>query len=153
MNDRYCSTSSLRIEWSTPDLSVERWEFDNHPAKQAYYRRHTINWEHLEAAFPGGRLTPWPRGGVIGTIPVEGSHSSYDDYLTCLSKAKRGYRINYNRMEEELQRSGRLSLPAPIVLTCGGEGLLFAGWRRLCLAWNYGMIPHVWLVTLAESTP
>jgi hypothetical protein len=49
-------------------------------------------------------------------------------------------------MEEELQRCGTLNLKAPIILFCGNEGLLFSGYRRLCLSWNYGMVPFVWVV-------
>jgi hypothetical protein len=37
-----------------------------------------------------------------------------------------------------------------MVLQAGNEALLFAGYRRLCLAWNYGMIPAVWLVILTD---
>ena len=79
---------------------------------------------------------------------MRNSHHSYDDYRRYLAKAKRGYRLNYNRMEEALQRNGNLNLPAPVVLNAGGEALLFSGYRRLCLAWNYGMVPYVWLLTL-----
>ncbi len=151
MNDRSCcSASCLSIEWTMPDLSLERWEFDHHPAKQAFYRLHGITWGALEAVFPDGCLETWPRGDTIAGMTVEGAYSSYDDYLTYLSKARRGYRKHYNRMEEDLQRNGHLVLPAPIVLAADGAGLLFAGWRRLCLAWNYGMKPRAWLVTLAE---
>ncbi len=81
-------------------------------------------------------------------MPVALSYHTYDDYSRWLARAKRGYRRNYSRMEEALQREGELTLPAPVVLCCAGEALLFAGYRRLCLAWNYGMIPYVWLVTL-----
>jgi hypothetical protein len=49
-------------------------------------------------------------------------------------------------MEDALQRQGTLTLPAPIILQCGNEALLFSGYRRLCLAWNYGMVPWVWLL-------
>ena len=79
---------------------------------------------------------------------MQGAYHTYDDYCRYLAKAKRGYRLNYNRLEEALQRAGHLTLPAPIVLQAGNEALLFAGYRRLCLAWNYGMVPYVWLVTL-----
>lgn len=142
------SVSSLCIEWTEPELAGEEWEFYQHPAKQPFYRQHRITWEALAAAFPRGRFAPYPRGGEIDRIPVTLSHHSYDDYARYLAKAKRGYRLNYNRMEEALQRSGCLTLPAPVILRADGEALLFSGYRRLCLAWNYGMVPHVWLVTL-----
>jgi hypothetical protein len=51
-------------------------------------------------------------------------------------------------MENQLQRLGTLTLPAPIILQCNGEALLFSGYRRLCLAWNYGMAPCVWLMEI-----
>jgi hypothetical protein len=76
------------------------------------------------------------------------SYSSYDDYARYLARAKRGYRRNYSLMEDALQRQGNLTLPAPVVLQCGAEALLFSGYRRLCLAWNYGMVPGVWLLTV-----
>jgi len=145
------SASSLVIDWIRPELAVEEWEFFHHPAKQPFYRQHGISWELIAAAFTAGALTPYPRGGEIAGIPVALSHHSYDDYARYLAKAKRGYRLNYNRMEDTLQRSGRLTLPAPIVLQSGGEALLFSGYRRLCLAWNYGMVPYVWLISLQKS--
>jgi hypothetical protein len=54
-------------------------------------------------------------------------------------------------MEEELQRCGILTMKAPIILQCADEALLFSGYRRLCLAWNYGMVPYVWLVRFREG--
>lgn len=140
------STSSLYIDWTVPELAGEEWEFFHHPAKQPFYRRHGIDWETLGAAFAAGSLAPYPRCSEIDGIPVALSHHSYDDYARYLAKAKRGYRLNYNRMEDALQREGRLTLPAPVIIRAGGEALLFSGYRRLCLAWNYGMVPHVWLV-------
>jgi hypothetical protein len=85
---------------------------------------------------------------MIGDLPVALSYDTYDDYSRYLAKAKRGYRKSHGKMEEQLQRMGRLTLKAPIILKSGQEGLLFSGYRRLCLAWNYGMVPYVWLVTL-----
>jgi hypothetical protein len=79
------------------------------------------------------------------------SYSSYDDYARYLAKAKRGYRRNYSLMEDALQCQGALTLPAPVILQCGNEALLFSGYRRLCLAWNYGMVPCVWLLPLREG--
>lgn len=142
------STSSLYIDWTRPELDGEEWEFLHHPAKQSFYREHHITWEELAASFSAGRLVPYPRGGVIDGTPVTLSHHRYNDYARYLAKAKRGYRLNYNRMEDSLQREGNLTLPAPIIIRAGGEALLFSGYRRLCLAWNYGMIPAVWLVPL-----
>jgi len=142
------SVSSLCIDWLKPELAKEEWEFFRHPAKQPFYGRHGITWEALVCAFDDGRFIPYPRGGEIAGIPVALSHHSYDDYCRYLARAKRGYRVNYNRMENELQRQGNLALPAATVLRAGEEALLFSGYRRLCLAWNYGMVPHVWLVSL-----
>jgi len=140
------STSSLTITWVKPELACEEWEFTTHPAKQDFYQRHGIGWEQILAGFVTGRLTPYPRSERINGVPVALSYSSYDDYARYLAKAKRGYRRNYSLMEEALQRFGTLTLPAPIILKCGGEALLFSGYRRLCLAWNYGMAPCVWLL-------
>ncbi len=142
------SSSSLSITWTMPDLATEEWEFAHHPAKQAFYQRHGLTWEQLAAAFANGHLVSYPRSGELAGLPVQGAYHTYDDYSRYLAKAKRGYRLNYNRLEEALQRAGRLTLPAPIILQAGNEALLFAGYRRLCLAWNYGMIPAVWLVAL-----
>ncbi|MBL0224550.1 MAG: hypothetical protein IPQ16_02890 [Geobacteraceae bacterium] len=142
------SISSLTITWVKPELSCEEWEFTTHPDKQDFYRRHGIGWEQILSCFDSGRLTPYPRSGQINGIPVALSYSSYDDYARYLAKAKRGYRRNYSLMEDALQRQGTLRLPAPIILQCGGEALLFSGYRRLCLAWNYGMAPRVWLLPL-----
>lgn len=146
------SVARLTLSWSCPDLAREEWEFFHHPAKQPFYRRHGVSWESLTAAFSGGSLVPYPRGGALDGIPVALAHHTYDDYRRYLARAKRGYRLNYTRMEEALQQAGHLSLPAAIVLQADGEALLFAGYRRLCLAWNYGMIPYVWLVPLAGGT-
>jgi hypothetical protein len=142
------SASALAIDWVQPELFTEEWEFFHHPAKQAFYRRHGVTWEAVAAAFTAGRLVPYPRRGDIGGVPVALSHHGYDDYSRYLAKAKRGYRLNYNRLEEALQRAGELTLPAAIILQAGDEALLFSGYRRLCLAWNYGMTPFVWLVLL-----
>ena len=142
------SSSTLTIDWIRPELEPEQWEFFSHPAKQPFYQRHAVSWEQLCAAFNHGELTCYPRGGAIAGIPVELSHHTYDDYARYLARAKRGYRLNYNRMEEELQRHGELTLPAPIIIASHGEALLFSGYRRLCLAWNLGMAPVVWLVRL-----
>lgn len=142
------SQSALTIKWRQPDLQEERWEFFNHPAKQDWYQRQCVSWEGIETRFAAGLLMPYPRSAQINGIPVALSYHSYEEYQTWLAKAKRGYRKNYSRMEDDLQSSGTLSLKAPIILTCGGEGLLYSGYRRLCLAWNYGMTPYVWLVTL-----
>ena len=147
------SHSTLTIDWTAPGLEEERWEFSHHPAKQPFYLRHAITWEQLETGFAAGCLTAWPRGPELEGMTVEGAYSSYDDYLHYLSRAKRGYRKNYSRMEDDLQMAGQLTLPAPIVLACGGEALLFSGWRRLCLVWNYGMVPYVWLLKLPEVRP
>jgi len=145
------SRSTHSITWVKPDLAEEQWEFFNHPAKQPFYRRHGLDWEGLAAAFGSGVLTPWGRGERLEGIAVDLAYASYDDYLKYLAKAKRGYRINYSRLENELQRHGTLTLKAPIVLRCAGEALLFSGYRRLCLAWNYGMVPAVWLVTVVAG--
>jgi hypothetical protein len=140
------STSNLTIEWVKPDIAAERWEFSHHPDKQAFYLRHKIGWGEILDGFAAGRLVAYPRSGRLDGVPVELSYSSYDDYARYLAKAKRGYRRNYSLMEESLQRLGTLTLPAPIILWCGGEALLFSGYRRLCLAWNYGMAPRIWLL-------
>jgi len=142
------STSNLIIEWVKPDIATEQWEFSGHPDKQGFYLRHGIDWELILSGFDAGRLTPYPRSDNLNEIPVSLSYSSYDDYARYLAKAKRGYRRNYSLMEEALQRLGTLTLPAPIILQCGGEALLFSGYRRLCLAWNYGMAPCVWLLSV-----
>ena len=60
------SVSALAIDWLQPELATEEWEFFQHPAKQPFYRKHGVTWEALTAAFPGGRLVPYPRGGEIG---------------------------------------------------------------------------------------
>lgn len=146
------STSSLQIDWFRPDLAGEEWEFFHHPAKQPFYRDHGISWEAVASAFAAGSLVPYPRSGELNGIPVRNAHHSYDDYSRYLAKAKRGYRLNYNRMEEALQRAGSLTLPAPVLLMAGDESLLFSGYRRLCLAWNYGMTPYVWLVKIPIAT-
>jgi len=148
------SASNLTITWLSPDISTEKWEFSGHPDKQSFYLRHDIAWEHILAGFDSGQLVPYPRSEQINGVPVSLSYSSYDDYARYLAKAKRGYRRNYSLMENDLQRNGTLTLPAPIILMCGGEALLFSGYRRLCLAWNYGMSPFVWLLPVngkAES--
>lgn len=145
------SVSSLFIDWLQPELAAEEWEFSRHPAKQPFYRQHALTWEGLVAAFASGRLVPYPRSSELGGLPVALSYHTYDDYCRYLAKAKRGYRLNYNRLENVLQRDGSLALPAPVVLQAAGEALLFSGYRRLCLAWNYGMIPCVWLVPLPDS--
>ena len=142
------SPSTLTITWIQPDIEEERWEFFNHPAKQEWYRSHAVTWEQIVSRFDHGSLVSYPRSASIGDTPVALSYHSYDEYQTYLARAKRGYRKNYSRMEDSLQEQGSLTLKAPIVLCCGGEGLLFSGYRRLCLGWNYGMVPHVWLVEL-----
>jgi hypothetical protein len=144
------SVSSLAIDWLQPELLLEQWEFFHHPAKQPFYREHGITWESIEMAFPAGRLVPYPREAHICGVPVAHSHHTFDDYSRFLAKAKRGYRLNYNRMEDALQRDGSLALPAAIVLRAGSAALLFSGYRRLCLAWNYGMTPYIWLVPLTD---
>lgn len=145
------SNSALTIRWQQPELREERWEFFNHPAKQEWYRQHCVTWEQIEFRFDSGLLVPYPRSGLIDEVPVALSYHSYAEYLTYLAKAKRGYRKSYSKMEESLQSCGTLTLKAPIILVSDREALLFSGYRRLCLAWNYGMIPHVWLVSLDEN--
>lgn len=142
------SNSTLSIEWTKPELAGEEWEFFHHPAKQLFYQKHGVVWDKLAADFAFGRLAAYPRSGEIDGIPVLLSHHRYEEYSRYLAKAKRGYRLNYNKMEDALQREGRLTLPAPIIIAANGEALLFSGYRRLCLAWNYGMVPYVWLVSL-----
>jgi hypothetical protein len=127
----------------------EQWEFFHHPAKQDFYQRHDIGWDRILAAFDQGHLEPYPRSDHLGGTPVALSYHRYEDYAKYLAKAKRGYRLNYSRMEDELHRLGTLTLPAPIILQSGGEALMFSGYRRLCLAWNHGMAPCVWLVNLS----
>lgn len=145
------SASTLSIEWTQPELDGEEWEFIHHPAKQPFYQQHALTWEILTAGFTGGRLVPYPRSGEVNGVPVLHSHHRYDEYARYLAKAKRGYRLNYSRMEDALQQGGSLVLPAPIIIEAEGEALLFSGYRRLCLAWNYGMTPYVWLVTIGEQ--
>ena len=140
------STSTHQVVWLKPEIAEEQWEFFHHPAKQDYYVRHGINWEQLAAAGDRGRLVPYPRSNRLMGIPVTMSYDTYEEYAIYLAKAKRGYRKSYAKMEEALQRAGTLTLKAPIVIQCDGEALLFSGYRRLCLAWNYGMVPYVWLV-------
>jgi hypothetical protein len=140
------SASTLTIQWIKPDITTEQWEFTGHPDKQEFYLRHGIDWEQILSGFDTGSLVPYPRSGSINGIPVSLSYSSYDDYARYLAKAKRGYRRNYSLMEEALQRLGTLTLPAPIILQCNGSALLFSGYRRLCLAWNSGMAPCIWLL-------
>ena len=142
------SDSTLTINWLKPDIEEERWEFFNHPAKQEWYRSHSVTWEQIVSGFEGGSLVAYPRSATIGDIPVALSYHSYDDYQTYLARAKRGYRKNYSKMEDALQSAGTLDIKAPIILCSGAGGLLFSGYRRLCLGWNYGMAPYVWLVSL-----
>lgn len=142
------SPSNLSITWLKPDIEEERWEYFNHPAKQEWYRSHAITWQQIVSHFDDGLLVPYPRADKIGEISVALSYHSYDDYMKFLAKAKRGYRKNYSRMEDALQCDGSLALKAPIVLCNASDGLLFSGYRRLCLGWNYGMVPYVWLVSL-----
>jgi hypothetical protein len=142
------SPSTLTITWLQPDIEEERWEFFHHPAKQEWYRSHAVTWEQIVSRFDNGALVSYPRSATIGDIPVALSYHRYDQYQTCLARAKRGYRKNYSRMEDALQSAGSRVLKAPIILCSGGEGVLFSGYRRLCLGWNYGMIPYVWLVPL-----
>lgn len=142
------SVSSLSMFWQKPDMEEERWEFFNHPDKQVWYKSNAVTWELIASRFDFGKLVPYPRSAFIGGVKVALSYHSYDDYRHFLAKAKRGYRKNYSSMEEVLQNSGSLTLKAPIVLCRNGEGLLFSGYRRLCLGWNYGMVPYVWLVEL-----
>ena len=142
------SPSNLSITWLQPDIEEERWEFFNHPAKQEWYLTHGTTWQQIISRFEYGSLVPYPRADKIGEIPVALSYHRYDQYQTFLARAKRGYRKNYSRMEDALQGAGSLDLKAPIILCSGGEGLLFSGYRRLCLGWNYGMVPYVWLVPL-----
>ena len=143
------STSSLSITWVKPDISSEEWEFTTHPDKQGFYQLHGISWEQILSGDDTGQLTPYPRSELINGLPVALSYSCYDDYARYLAKAKRGYRRNYSLMEDALQRQGALTLPAAIILQCGDQALLFSGYRRLCLAWNYGMTPCVWLLPVA----
>jgi len=145
------STSSLSIHWIKPDLHEEQWEFCLHPAKQEFYHRHAIGWDLIVADFDRGTLEPYPRSDRIGGIPVALSYHTYEEYSTYLARARRGYRKNYMKMEEALQHSGNLTVKAPIILSRNGEALLFSGYRRLCLAWNYGMVPYVWLVSFPEG--
>jgi hypothetical protein len=142
------SHSTLTITWLKPDIEEERWEFFNHPAKQEWYRNHEVTWEQVISAFADGALVRYPRAATIGEIPVALSYHSYDDYQKYLARAKRGYRKNYSKMEDALQAGGELTLPAPIIVVHNGQGLLFCGYRRLCLGWNYGMAPCVWLVVI-----
>jgi hypothetical protein len=145
------STSSLTIKWTEPELAGEEWEFFQHPTKQQFYQKHAITWDKLADSFTSGQLTGYPRSGDLQGVPVLLSHHTYEDYARYLAKAKRGYRLNYNKMEDALQQSGSLTLPAPIIIQSNGEALLFSGYRRLCLAWNYGMVPYVWLVQIGEK--
>lgn len=147
----YRSTSTLAINWHKPSLAEEEWEFSKHPSKQPFYEEHGITWNDISQAFDRGRLEPWPRSAEICGVTVALAYHRYNDYRRYLAKAKRGYRLNYNRMEEALQREQELNLPAAIVLRSREEALLFSGYRRLCLAWNYGMVPFVWLVELAHE--
>ncbi len=142
------SPSTLTISWLKPDFEEERWEYFNHPAKQEWYLTHGVTWEQIVSRFDSGVLVPYPRSSSIAEIPVALSYHSYDEYQIYLARAKRGYRKNYSRMEDALQSSGSLDLKAPIILCSRGDGLLFSGYRRLCLGWNYGMVPYVWLVQL-----
>lgn len=142
------SSSTLTIKWLKPEIEEERWEYFNHPAKQEWYRYHFVSWERIVSGFDSGALVPYPRASVLDDIPVSLSYHSYEDYQTFLARAKRGYRKNYSRMEDVLQSVGTITLKAPIILCSDGEGLLFSGYRRLCLAWNYGMVPYIWLVKM-----
>jgi hypothetical protein len=142
------SHSNLSITWLKPDIEEERWEFFNHPAKQDWYSSHAVTWELILSRFDDGALVPYPRAATLGEMPVALSYHSYEEYQTYLARAKRGYRKNYSRLEDALQSAGSLALKAPIILCSDGEAILFSGYRRLCLGWNYGMVPYVWLVRL-----
>lgn len=146
------SNSDLTINWLFPDLEEERWEYFNHPAKQEWYRSHFVSWEQISACFEFGTLVPYPRSDRVGETLISNAFHRYEDYQTYLARAKRGYRKSYTKMENDLQSSGHLVIKAPIILSSNGEGLLFSGYRRLCLAWNYGMVPYVWLVETTKTT-
>lgn len=119
------SVSSLTIEWIQPELAGEEWEFFQHPAKQPFYLHHGLSWEKLAEGFTVGRLVPYPRSGELDGITVSLSHHTYEEYAHYCAKAKRGYRLNYSKMEDCLQREGRLTLPAPIIIVANGEGCSF----------------------------
>ena len=142
------SRSALAITWTPPDIDAERWEFFSHPAKQEYYTRNAIGWDDILSASAEGAFAPYPRSDTLGGITVSLSYHTWEDYTRYLAKARRGYRLSYARMEDDLHRTGSLTLQAPVVLAAGDDGLLFSGYRRLCLAWNHGMTPFVWLITL-----
>lgn len=148
-NKPFTSASSLTVDWQIPDILSEHLEF-GHPAKQEFYLKHNITWETLSNAASQGIMVPCKRDGLIEGIPISLCYHTYDDYLHYLAKAKRGYRKSYDRMEKMLQREGNISLPAAIIVAAGSEALLFSGYRRLSLAWNYGMIPYVFLVNYKE---
>jgi hypothetical protein len=143
------SKSALTIQWLYPDIEEERWEFFNHPAKQEWYRSHRVTWDQIVSHFDYGTMVPYPRSDRIDEIRISLSNHNFEDYQNFLARAKRGYRKNYSRMEDDLQSNGNLAIKSPIILASNSDGLLFSGYRRLCLAWNYGMIPCVWLVKLA----
>ena len=146
------SASSLTINWLPPDIEEEMREFFTHPAKQDWYRLHDVTWEKILSGFDTARLVPYPRSDRIGGIEIAHSYHTFEDYLEYVLHARRGYRRNYSKMENDLQSAGTLSIKAPIVLTVNGKGLLFSGYRRLCLAWNYRMIPYIWLVDIGGIT-
>src|SRR5689334_21997253 len=130
VNSEMLSTSAHEILWTKPDLMEEQWEFTHHPEKQDFYQRHAIGWDQILSAFDQGHLEYYPRSGFLGDIPVALSYHLYEDYAKYLAKAKRGYRLNYSKMEDELHRLGALTLPAPIILQSAREALLFSGYRR-----------------------
>jgi hypothetical protein len=135
-----------------PDLEEERWEYFHHPDKQRFYIAHGIEWDFLVNRFAQGELVGYPRSATLEGVTVSGAYHAYEDYAKYLARAKRGYRINYSRMEDDLQATGSLTLKAPIILMTLSEGLLFSGYRRLCLAWNHGMVPYVWKVQLEPAS-
>ena len=143
------SDSVLTINWLPPDIEEEHREFFSHPAKQGWYQAHDITWEQIISGFGSGTLIPYPRSDRIGETAISLSYHRYEDYQAVVVHARRGYRRNYSKMESDLQKNGKLAIKAPIILVSNGDGLLFSGYRRLCLAWNYGMIPYVWLVDIA----
>ncbi|MEI6207123.1 MAG: hypothetical protein WCP20_10090 [Desulfuromonadales bacterium] len=143
------SHSTLTIQWLYPDIEEERREFFTHPDKQEWYRLHSVTWEQIISRFDSGALVPYPRSSRIGEILISPSYHRFEDYQTYVFRARRSYRRNYSHLESDLQKTGNLALKAPIILANHNDGLLFSGYRRLCLAWNYGMIPYIWLVQTA----
>lgn len=142
------SAQALSLSWVPPNFAEEAGEYFENSATRKFLTARGITFpdeKHLVATFRGGRLMDISMKVIRDFQNVTWRKEDFTEELK-----NPEYRLHYDEMVSQLERSGHVTLPAPIILYIKktGEYWGFSGNRRTNLALHHNIPLKAWVVTL-----